>query len=603
MLRFRSNCRFMFLVMLGIGCWGAEQAGAEVAVLANRTNSAQMFNLFPAGERSRSMTLAAGDARAVRFSTTMRVRFGEGLSQNNLRLTPNSAYYFTHALDDGSLQLEQIDLGPQDSGETTPVLRPGDGQADATVISVKLLVDEDEPTHRRVWEPRLRQRVARASQILEAHCGVTLKVVAVDTWESDNAQNDFSRSMREFERRVSPSPAVVAIGFSSQYQITKGRVHMGGTRGVLYPYIMVKERAPNVRETERLELLVHELGHFLGASHSPEPQSVMRPLLSGGQQRGSGSRIQFDVVNTLLMAIVAEELRHWGAKSINEFSGPTRKRMLEIYRVLGAAMPKDPAAKRYQQLIGRVRTPPLVEDTRQVLRALVRIASSQEYRGTVDSPAGARPDSKTLTDGQTNRWIRRAATVALRIDSSRRAQALLLALGIFADNGDMLRTFPPTARFVRRTESEAERRSRVRLPSRLAMFGRQDLAKHFFVSAHSLVILGSAATRGAGLAKELLDARDGSGFSFADMAANRAGMIFAEHLLAGKISVEKVSQDFRVTDYMVPIADLAEGLGIDTLESQFGGKEMSRLVAELARIEERILELPAYAEKHAATTD
>lgn len=179
----------------------------------------------------------------------------------------------------------------------------------------------------------------------------------------------------------------------------------------------------------------------------------------------------------------------------------------------------------------------------------------------------------------------------------------MLALGIFADDTDTLRTVLPTAPFVKRTESEAERRNRIRLPGRLTMFGREDLAKHFFVSAHSLVVVGSRATRGAGLAKEMLDAQRGSGFSFADMAANRAGMIFAEHLLAGKISVEYVAQDFRVADYMVPIAEMAEGLGPDALEARFGGKDPSRLGAELARIEARLLELPAYAEKHAASTD
>ncbi|MCG8450290.1 MAG: hypothetical protein MI725_12035 [Pirellulales bacterium] len=570
----------------------AGDSSADVVVLTNQTSATQFFTLLPASKESRSMSLAAGDSRPVFFEENLRIRFGRGLSQQSFQLLPGNAYLFAQRTTDGALQLERIGLSPQGHEETAVTHGRNREVRSKVIVPVKLLVDDDEPTHRRIWEPRLRKRLADAAKVLEEHSGVSFRVVSVETWESADSEHDFSRTLREFERKVKPQPAALAIGFSSQYRIQRGRVHMGGTRGPLYPYILLKERAPNVLETERLELLVHELGHFLAASHSPEPHSVMRPLLTGGLQRRQGARIQFDPANTLLMALVGDELRGNGARSVNDFSRSTRKRMLEIYTVLSMAMPDDPAAAHYQKLIRRASSPPLFEDTRLVLRQLVRAAQAQRQH----QPA-------LKADALTDYYVRQAATTALQVDGQRRSQAFLLAMGIFVDSTSRLRTFPPTAGLVQRVESELERRQRIRVLGVPTLHNRQDLVKHFFVSAHSLVVMGSAATRGAGLAKEILDAQGGSGFSFPDMAANRAGVVFAERLLAGKLSLEKVARSFRSTDYMPEITDLEEGFQADALQDRLSGTEQHSLAEELDRIEQRILQLPAYSDKPSPHSD
>ncbi len=72
----------------------------------------------------------------------------------------------------------------------------------------------------------------------------------------------------------------MAIGFTSQYMIPHGVMHLGGTRGPLYPYILIRELgSQHVSKSERLEILVHEMGHYLGASHTADMDSVMRPQL------------------------------------------------------------------------------------------------------------------------------------------------------------------------------------------------------------------------------------------------------------------------------------------------------------------------------------
>jgi hypothetical protein len=63
-------------------------------------------------------------------------------------------------------------------------------------------------------------------------------------------------------------------------------------------------------------------------------------------------------------------------------------------------------------------------------------------------------------------------------------------------------------------------------PATLA--GRNDLAKHFLLSAVLEMAAGRHASFVAGEFKELLDTRPGqSGFSFVDLAADRAGIRFA----------------------------------------------------------------------------
>lgn len=220
-------------------------------------------------------------------------------------------------------------------------------------ISVAIYVDDDEATRKQVWEPRLKKRIAAASDILERHCGMKLAVDEVGRWESNNAINDFELSLGEFERKAKPLQARIAIGFTSQYQLTQGRTHLGGTRGPLASHILLREWSNHVSESERLELLVHELSHFLGAVHSPENRSVMRTLLGDKQARARDFTINIDPVNTLAMNIVAAEMRDAGVDSFAGLSAAAIARLTVIYSALQQALPEDPAAAQLLQMMRR----------------------------------------------------------------------------------------------------------------------------------------------------------------------------------------------------------------------------------------------------------
>lgn len=131
------------------------------------------------------------------------------------------------------------------------------------------------------------------------------------------------------------------------------------------------------------------------------------------------------------------------------------------------------------------------------------------------------------------------------------------------------------------------------------LVGRLDLRKHFALSAAFAAAGTSAAAWGLGEVKELVDAgrEGGSGFSFDDVALDRAGIRFAERLrraslqelpvLATRIGVE--------ADIAPSIEGLPSFMPDAEFTARFGGVEDPRYLAQLAEIDARIDALPFHA--------
>jgi len=103
--------------------------------------------------------------------------------------------------------------------------------------------------------------------------------------------------------------------------------------------------------------------------------------------------------------------------------------------------------------------------------------------------------------------------------------------------------------------------------------GRYDLAQHFILSAYLVNTAGQGVAEGIGLFKEFKDSQGGSGFSFADLAADRAGQRFAE--LALHADTAKLLQQAmrRVTEqgFFMPRVDrLPEGIQEIEFKARYG---------------------------------
>jgi hypothetical protein len=170
-------------------------------------------------------------------------------------------------------------------------------------------------------------------------------------------------------------------------------------------------------------------------------------------------------------------------------------------------------------------------------------------------------------------------------------KAAILALGIILGEEKVARVAKADADPAWRGAIDAVRQ-------RITLRGRGDSPRHFWVSAALVVITDEGRAIAVGVGKELMDSTPGgSGFSFADLAANRAGIQFA--LAATKDAASAWATQARVlgglaaTDYCPDLTDLPEGLTRDQFQTEYGGLAGAKTRDLMATIEQRTSGLAA----------
>ncbi|MDD5037572.1 MAG: hypothetical protein PHE55_22825 [Methylococcaceae bacterium] len=171
-------------------------------------------------------------------------------------------------------------------------------------------------------------------------------------------------------------------------------------------------------------------------------------------------------------------------------------------------------------------------------------------------------------------------------DAVEENRALILVLGVYA-NG---RNLAP-AIFSAGEAPDLARRD-------VLLNRRIDAAQHFTGSA-VLVISGQRAFADmVGLVKEINDTHGGSGFSFIDLAADRAGALFAKIAVKSEESARQtqdiLSQTAEESTFMPAIRDLPENLGMEDFSRRFGDIESPAFLELRRQIEERIAACPLY---------
>ncbi len=127
--------------------------------------------------------------------------------------------------------------------------------------------------------------------------------------------------------------------------------------------------------------------------------------------------------------------------------------------------------------------------------------------------------------------------------------------------------------------------------------GEWDLCRHFLTSAALAAAGGGALAEALGLHKELRDSESGSGFSFRDLAADRAGTLFGRLATGSAASARRLQDRMRDepddADLLPDVRDLPERLSAAELEQLGapGSPGYRRLSAEIDR---RIEALPLY---------
>ena len=165
-----------------------------------------------------------------------------------------------------------------------------------------------------------------------------------------------------------------------------------------------------------------------------------------------------------------------------------------------------------------------------------------------------------------------------------RAAILVLAFHV---NGKGLAAIVPTARDWPQPPQH-----------RVLLAGRNDFPKHFMISAALAAYAGAPLSDAIGLYKEVDDARSGSGFSFNDIAADRAGTRFGELAAGNRASAtrlqRRVGGGVTESDVMPPASDLPEYMTQAEFQRRFGGIGAPPYKAMMADIEGRVAALPLY---------
>jgi hypothetical protein len=162
-------------------------------------------------------------------------------------------------------------------------------------------------------------------------------------------------------------------------------------------------------------------------------------------------------------------------------------------------------------------------------------------------------------------------------DRARENRAAIVTLAFYA-NGRGLAAIIPAAKAWRRPA-----------PRSVTLGGRSDFSKHYLISAAIAAEAGSPLADAIGLYKEVEDARGGSGFSFNDIAADRAGTRF------GRLAVESprklqdaIAAGVKERDIMPEVADLPEFLSEAEFRRRFGGIGAPAYQKMMAEIERRV---------------
>ena len=95
--------------------------------------------------------------------------------------------------------------------------------------------------------------------------------------------------------------------------------------------------------------------------------------------------------------------------------------------------------------------------------------------------------------------------------------------------------------------------------------GRNDLSRHFWVSAALVILFDENRSMTVRIGKEMMDATEGgSGFSFVDLTADRAGTLLAVAATKNGANARnmqtKIGQGVVIADFFPGIEDLPEGL-------------------------------------------
>ncbi|MGY6276969.1 hypothetical protein [Methylomonas sp. MgM2] len=181
-----------------------------------------------------------------------------------------------------------------------------------------------------------------------------------------------------------------------------------------------------------------------------------------------------------------------------------------------------------------------------------------------------------------NPLFRLAAERSRHGDAIAENRALILVLASYVNSKDPAKLIPVASAWPRPVWRT------------VTLNGRSDLSKHYLVSAMLAAYAGTPLADAVGIYKEIEDARGGSGFSFNDIAADRAGRRMGELAVKTDAAARRIQRQLAIakeSDFMPATADLPEFMPEAEFRRRFGGLQGAKYRQMMIDIDRRIAEL------------
>jgi hypothetical protein len=131
-----------------------------------------------------------------------------------------------------------------------------------------------------------------------------------------------------------------------------------------------------------------------------------------------------------------------------------------------------------------------------------------------------------------------------------------------------------------------------------SLYQRTDMAKHFIASAALAATGAGTLAQIIGQEKELIDAKQGSGFSFIDLAGDRAGLRFGKTAVKSEKKARKLQKRManikHYTAFMPEVRDLPENMNDMAFKQTYRSIYSSKYQRMLKKIDRRISDLAIY---------
>jgi hypothetical protein len=226
----------------------------------------------------------------------------------------------------------------------------------------------------------------------------------------------------------------------------------------------------------------------------------------------------------------------------------------------------------------------------RVSKAVLSPADNERLRAYQDRLVALTRDSRLPRTVSLTQILAPLMTLAVERGASGDPQAesrALIAVVAFYVNGKGLAAIVPSAKDWP-----------LPVTKTVTLNGRTDFPQHFTVSAALAAHAGAPLSDAIGLYKEVDDSRRGSGFSFNDIAADRAGTRFGEIATQSPASARglqrRVTAGVRESDLMPETADLPEFMPEAEFKRRFGGIGAPAYERMMRDIERRVAACPLY---------